>query len=839
MKLYTAAVRTGLHRARLPHFILMLLLFSVGRIGAIEILWTNTSGGDWSIATNWSPNIVPGSNDNVTIQGVVTVVVSMPSQCAGLNLTNFSGGFPTITGSGALTVYGPSHWRGATFSGTGQTILEAGATLEIAGGFQFTLSSRILENGGTVSWTGSGTIFLNSGAVITNRPGALFEVQSAASFISAIGSGASFDNAGIYRKSLNTSIHTTATSMAFNNYGSMEIQAGTFLSGGPFQNNGTVTLSPGTTNRISGGGSANGTFTTPPTALVEWSSGASTSFTLETGAQLNGSGLYRITVGATVVANADLRIENFELNVGTLDGPGLLTIDNAVNWTGGSMTGSGHTLIPAGVTLSIANPVFVKLATRTLDNAGTVLWTGAGDITLVSGAVITNRPGASFLVQNAAAFSSVVASGSRFDNAGVFRKSINGGTNFVATSLIFNNYALMEIQSGTFVCGGTFINSGTMNLSPGTTVRLNAGSVTGTFNVPDTALVVWDTGTFMLNPGVQLLGTGLYKTAGGTLLGNTDVVVANLDLTGGGVLSGTDTFTVNHVMNWISGTMVGNGRTLIAPTATLSIANPSFLTISARTLDNAGTVVWTGAGNITLTSSAVITNQPGALFEVKNAQPFQNVGACRFDNAGTLRKSANSGTTSFFNGVSLTNYGTIDIRSGTITANGLCTLKSNSLLSCAIGGTNAGTGYGRLQAVGNITINGALSVDFINGFIPTTNDLFMIVTNATRAGGFTNFFYPSNQVIMQMSSSTAFITVHSTGPFIPAPVLLTPVVSGPNVLLSWSAASSANYRVEFNPDLDPANWTALPGDVVATSNIASKSDPLTPSNRFYRVLVLP
>jgi hypothetical protein len=45
--------------------------------------------------------------------------------------------------------------------------------------------------------------------------------------------------------------------------------------------------------------------------------------------------------------------------------------------------------------------------------------------------------------------------------------------------------------------------------------------------------------------------------------------------------------------------------------------------------------------------------------------------------------------------------------------------------------------------------------------------------------------------------------------------------------------------VEFNPDLAPSNWIALPGDVTAVSNTASKLDPLTLSNRFYRVRVVP
>jgi hypothetical protein len=58
-------------------------------------------------------------------------------------------------------------------------------------------------------------------------------------------------------------------------------------------------------------------------------------------------------------------------------------------------------------------------------------------------------------------------------------------------------------------------------------------------------------------------------------------------------------------------------------------------------------------------------------------------------------------------------------------------------------------------------------------------------------------------------------------------------------LLTWTATSNSTYRVEFNPNLNPANWSALPGDVNSTGNLASRLDPLTPSNRFYRVRLLP
>jgi hypothetical protein len=97
---------------------------------------------------------------------------------------------------------------------------------------------------------------------------------------------------------------------------------------------------------------------------------------------------------------------------------------------------------------------------------------------------------------------------------------------------------------------------------------------------------------------------------------------------------------------------------------------------------------------------------------------------------------------------------------------------------------------------------------------------------------------------MQLSNTPTSVIVRVTDVFtpIPQPMLLRPDLSGTNFKLTWTAVSNAIYRVEFNPDLNflnASNWTALPGDIPGISNMASKLDALTTSNRFYRVRVLP
>lgn len=133
-------------------------------------------------------------------------------------------------------------------------------------------------------------------------------------------------------------------------------------------------------------------------------------------------------------------------------------------------------------------------------------------------------------------------------------------------------------------------------------------------------------------------------------------------------------------MNWTDGTMSGSGRTLISPGSTLNVASLSVVILSGRTLENGGTVLWT-SGIIGL-SGAVITNRAGALFETRSAGSVNDQGgtSSRFDNAGTFRKSLDTGTTTIAANVAFNNYGAVEIRNGILAANGGYTSTAGALL---------------------------------------------------------------------------------------------------------------------------------------------------------------
>src|ERR1019366_6496748 len=62
--------------ARIAILLAVLSLLTLGSLArGATITWTNTSGGNWSVASNWNPNQVPTNSDTalITAPGTYTV----------------------------------------------------------------------------------------------------------------------------------------------------------------------------------------------------------------------------------------------------------------------------------------------------------------------------------------------------------------------------------------------------------------------------------------------------------------------------------------------------------------------------------------------------------------------------------------------------------------------------------------------------------------------------------------------------------------------------------------------------------------------------------------------
>jgi hypothetical protein len=753
-----------------------------------------------------------------------------------------SGSTGALGGSNVVTVGSVMNWTGGSLAGTGRTVIPPGATLNIASASTLSITSYTLDNAGTALWSG-GNIDINGG-VITNEAGALFQIQSPAS-ISDSGGSPRFDNAGTVR--ISGSGTTSFPLVPFNNYSDTQIQGGTFQING--LNNGTMEVSAGTTLSLAYGafnasagssitGAGNFTVTADASATLSGLLNVSGTHTFSSGfAELNGN--YVCTNNTMIISGGTASFDGtgtvapstLNLSSGAFGGSNLVTVDSVMNWTGGSMAGTGRTVIPPGATLNITSANTLTITSYTLDNGGTALWSG-GTIGM-NGGVITNEAGALFQIQNPASILYYGGSPS-FDNAGTVRITGSGTTLFANGN--FNNYNDTQIQGGTLQIDGG-LNNGTMEVLAGATLSLGSGtfnaspasSITGPGNFTVTAASATLSGLLNVS-GTHTFSGGFAELNGNYICNSNTMIIsggtASFDGTGSvapsiltlssGSLGGSNAVTVGSTMTWTGGSMSGTGRTAISPGAKLTIANPSFLTITTRTLDNGGTTVWTGAGSINL-NAAVITNRVGALFSAQNSSPiFFGGGAPRFDNAGIFRKSVNIGTTTIGGSVNFNNYGAVDIQSGFLAANGGYDSSSNAVLNCALAGTSSGTNYGQLQVAGSVTLNGTLSVNLTNNFVPTTNDSFTVLTAGTCNGTFANFIYPSNEVSMIVSNTATSVLVRAMNILaLPQRLLWQPQFSGGNFSFSFQTTSNQSYTIQQNTTASSTNWflvTNITGD---------------------------
>jgi hypothetical protein len=178
------------------------------------------------------------------------------------------------------------------------------------------LQGRRIENAGTATWTGTGTILLETGAVWNNQTGALFDARNDETF-SAAGGGV-FNNAGTFRKSAGTGVTLFGPGAAFNNTGSVQVNSGTLSLTGGGMNNGAASVSAGATLAF-----------------------GSASYTLLSSSKVSGAGSVVFAAGSTTL--------------------------------GGTLAASGGVSIQSGAAVSGAATI-----TGPVTNAGTISVGGAG-----------------------------------------------------------------------------------------------------------------------------------------------------------------------------------------------------------------------------------------------------------------------------------------------------------------------------------------------------------------------------------------------------------------------------------------------------------------------------
>ena len=382
------------------------------------------------------------STENVGVDAIVTVN-------GGTHTTPFLLSGSTMTGTDA-TFQGPATWTGGTITGVATTTFAN--TLAMTGTATRSISGGRTVHAGNTTWTGNtganNNIAISGGGTFTSS-GTFTDSNPFQSSITTGSGGGTFNNEGTYDKQSAT---TTAISTAFNNSGTVNVDAGLFLPGG--------------------GGTSAGTFNIADGAKLEFRNGNHTLNNVTT----SGAGTLQIStdlVGAdaVVTVNGGTHTTPFLLSGSTMGGTDA-TFQGPVTWTGGAISGAAATTFTNDVAIS-GSGLKVLSGGRTLNLQATTTWSGnTGNnnnaIRFWNGATINNHGTFndnndfdSFIEHN-------VGGPHTFNNVGTYNKNADTVTT-VDLGVTFNNTGALNVNAGTFRTYNAQDNQGTITTAAAAT----------------------------------------------------------------------------------------------------------------------------------------------------------------------------------------------------------------------------------------------------------------------------------------------------------------------------------------------------------------------------------
>ncbi|HKR63539.1 MAG TPA: hypothetical protein VJZ00_07385 [Thermoanaerobaculia bacterium] len=773
-----------------------------------------TSNVGCGITLNGQATLRPAAGTTIALSGGTPGAGNIGGAIATIDLTgtsskvDFTGGNFTVAGT-ALTVTGGGTLR---LSGTAGFLLTSGplsVTDFVQDGTSFLQSSGpgiTIPAGGTYAWNGGTIDGLSAASDVITVNGATAALKlTGSSGAMTMQSGAHIKNAGgtitfnpVSSLSVNSGsvIDNAAGTFAFNNNNAIGITTDNnsnprFLNNGnvtkaanpnttqidvKFDHNTTLTVNGGTLRLAGGGTTAGSMVATNAADRIEISGGP---YFTTTGATFGGAGTLAINPGAVFTNNTALNVTNFELDGGTINGGGSLTINNGFKWLRGTFSGGGS----AGT----ANGIVTDATALT------------GNMTLADGFTFNNNGPFNYNPSFSLDFSNTGVGGATFNNnaTGIFDIQGNGATTFSGSGHAFANAGTVKKTAG--AGGFTFTipvaNSGSIDNQFGSssTIAFNAtgGTMTaGSIQSSNSAGKIDFTGGTFAVSGGGFSGAGRVRVIGGQMNVNANVnATTTFEVSGSGVLdvSSPNTFQITS-LEWGGGTIQGSGTkrvfggfissaapTTLGGTGTLTIPATSFsysadavnyLTIinSAKlNVENGATIDITGNGIIAGIAPAKLSSTGGTLKLSAAAVPRIDVpidftvgsGGTINVQAGTLelngggiiggsagsiqiapatQLSATGGTLSINASATLSGTGTFRINGAAVNVNTPLTFANLQLDSGSLGGTAAVTLDGGKWKGGDMTGTGTTTLNAGKTFELSTGTLKKLQRNFTNNG---------------------------------------------------------------------------------------------------------
>jgi RHS repeat-associated protein len=618
----------------------------------------------------------------------------------------------TVRGPGQLRI-GQSVILNGTLSGTGSTVIEAGATGTVG---DATLNEATLRNDGSLTQTGTSRVWGRNGAVLDNR--GTYTLNTArctgCSYAPGILWSPSGDaqpnvlNTGLIRKTAAGS--GTEVSFGLDNDGAVSID-----SGDVYLKRGTGTSSGSWAGTTSGRPILDGPFALglavelTGAMTVGWSGGVTAGHLDGPGAALKVDGSLELTDPGVPSRIGSLT------HTGFVRGAGELRIAESVAWTGGRLAGIGLVIIEAGATGTIGDATIDGF---TLRNEGSLTQTGTSRVWGKNGGVIDNR--GTYTLNTARCTGCSYAPGllwspsgdaqPRLLNTGLIRKTAAGsGT---------------EVSFGFDNDGAVSIDAGDVNFKRGT------GTSTGSWTGTSAGRPILD-GPFTLGSGIGVTGAltvggpgvvsagDLQGSGAGVLVqGTLELRDAAVSRVGGLNMTGTtrtagELRVGNALSMSSSATLAGTGSVVLESGATGAIVDG---TLDRVTFRNDGSILQSGTARLWGKNGAVLDNRgtyvlntarctgcsyaPGILWSPNGDQQPTLL------NTGAIEKTTGSSGTEVSFG--LDNDGAVSIASGDVRF-------TRGAAGSTSTGSWSGTTTGRAVldgpfTLGSVGVSGALTI---------------------------------------------------------------------------------------------------------------------------------
>ena len=753
-----------------------------------------SSGGDDLVYLNMDATIA-----SLTLGGAMGS--SQLSSASTKNYLIIAGAL-TVNQTGILSLYSSDTVAAATLSVNAGTInLDGGSTLQIygdasnSGSISVLDSSRLTVNG---TFTNSGSLsaewgpwaaavnvgsLVNSGSIDLEFESNL-QVQGDASNYGSMtleSGGLTVNGTLTNQGSLGVGVSGSASVGSLINSGTINLDGRSALQvSGDANNSGVITL-----GSSSGGNSftVNGTLTNQGSLTLYASSatvgslvnGGLIDLENSSGLQVNGdvqsgfilmngswlgvsgtvynAGFALYDSGASVggLVNGEVTLENASMQVNGDASVGSISMTQSSFGVGGSM-GSGGPISMDYSSLTVGGE---------LTNQGNFL------IRSSSGVSVGSLINSGMIDLDYA--SALAVNGDATNSGSIYLGEEGSGRSLLSVNGVLTNHGRLEIDpAGAFpntVNVGSLANDGTIDLTTNSVLHVNgdadnSGSIsTGDFGYGYNALHIDGTLTNESLGSLVLSGYGDAAIIGS--ITNSGVI----DLEGGSTLQ------VNRsVSNYgqISTSYYGNGgNTLTMPGMLTNNAGGTFSLGAAADVANVGRI--TNAGSISLASGATLTVS-GASAPTTALPGFVNTGIVNIAPGSTLSTGLSyvqtagetivDGTLRAFGRVALVNFaggsvygnGTIQ---GPVMSNAAINLgdapmtvgqmsfmgnyaqEANGSLTFDIAGAAPGQ-YDQLNVSGHATLNGLMTVDLLQGFVPQIGNMFDIMNFSGLSGTFSN-----------------------------------------------------------------------------------------------------